>query len=379
VPPPVATAPLAGATPTVTPTGTPTAAATAPPLPLWTSVVVRPGDTLWAIAQRYGRTVNELLNANREIGDRSLIRVGDKIAIPSDDVHALWNATFDLPALPVPAADVVSLLPGCLQGRVTFVDGSAFPPGVKHEWYNGTWIERVVWADVDHDGTTDVVALIKCQPSQGSFDRVVAFRERPDGTFATIGLVLQLDWGAETDPNTIEDLESIDATPGGEILIDVYGTVCSCDRAVFPGGVSQRRTYGWNGQAFVQTAGSTTLVVPPGAYDLSVSASTMTYAKPVDGLRAGTMTVTLRNNGASAVEDLSVLVGGMESMACADPGPAPGGTCTIGRLAPGATRTVTLYESCHSDSGCGNDPPPELQVLIGDQQYDSQPVHVIFN
>jgi LysM repeat protein len=364
---------------TVPPASPPTAAATAQPLPPGTSVVVGPGDTLWSIAQRYGRTVDELLHANRQINDRSLIRVGDTIAIPSDDVHALWNATFDLPALPVPAADVVNLLPGCVQGRVTFVGGFLFPPGVKHEWYNGTWIEDVVRADVDHDGTTDVVALIKCMPGQGSFGRVVAFRERPDGTFSTIGLVLD-NWPAEDDVNTIDDLESIGATPGGEILVDVYGTTCSCDRAQYPGGVSQQRTYGWNGRAFVQTAGSTTFVMPPGRYDLSVSASPMTYAKPVDDLRAGTMTVTLRNDGATAVEDLSVLVAGLETMACADPGSAPGPTCTIGRLAPGATRTVTFHQSRQPGSGGGVDPPAQLQVRIGDQQYGgSQAVRLVFD
>jgi murein DD-endopeptidase MepM/ murein hydrolase activator NlpD len=44
--------------------------------------VVQPGDTLYSIAQRFGTTVDAIVAAN-DIADRSLIRVGQKLIIPT--------------------------------------------------------------------------------------------------------------------------------------------------------------------------------------------------------------------------------------------------------------------------------------------------------
>lgn len=46
---------------------------------------VQPGDTLYSIAQRYGTTVEALLDANTDILDASVIRVGQVINVPSVD------------------------------------------------------------------------------------------------------------------------------------------------------------------------------------------------------------------------------------------------------------------------------------------------------
>ena len=40
------------------------------------------GDTLWAIAHRYGTELDALLKANRNIKNPNLIHVGDKVVIP---------------------------------------------------------------------------------------------------------------------------------------------------------------------------------------------------------------------------------------------------------------------------------------------------------
>jgi N-acetylmuramoyl-L-alanine amidase len=49
--------------------------------------VVRPGDTLSAIARRYGTTVEVLARANH-IRDENLIVVGDKLRIPQGSAHS---------------------------------------------------------------------------------------------------------------------------------------------------------------------------------------------------------------------------------------------------------------------------------------------------
>jgi uncharacterized YkwD family protein/spore coat assembly protein SafA len=58
---------------------------------------VAPGDTMWKIAVRYQIGVSELIKANPQIKNPSMIYVGQKIAIPSiDDVKALEQQVIDL-------------------------------------------------------------------------------------------------------------------------------------------------------------------------------------------------------------------------------------------------------------------------------------------
>lgn len=45
-------------------------------------VTVRPGDTLWLLAQRYGTTVSAITAANPQITDPNRLQVGQKICIP---------------------------------------------------------------------------------------------------------------------------------------------------------------------------------------------------------------------------------------------------------------------------------------------------------
>lgn len=48
------------------------------------SHIVRAGDTLWDIGQRYGVSVDQLMAANPHIADRNLIYPGQEIAIPGE-------------------------------------------------------------------------------------------------------------------------------------------------------------------------------------------------------------------------------------------------------------------------------------------------------
>jgi hypothetical protein len=82
--------------------------------------------------------------------------------------------------------------------------------------------------------------------------------------------------------------------------------------------------------------------------------------EPVDGVRAGTPIVTVRNGGASAVEDVSILLWNYDIGLY---------TRAIGRLDPGVAATVAFPDaiSCRSGEECVD--PFELQVRIGDQVY----------
>jgi hypothetical protein len=218
------------------------------------------------------------------------------------------------------------------------------------------------------------------------------FRRGPDRAFETIGLVVEAAGADDAieHADVIAKVSSIEITPPGEIRVEVGdGNATHTDESLQ--GLHQHRTYGWNGSAFVQTAGSTSFVVPRGTFDLSVGASPMTYAKPVNDRRAGTMTVTVRNNGATTVEDLSVQLAMEPGEAdCADSGARPGPSCVVGPLAPGATRTVTFHHSipaCEAGSDCesGADPNAQvnpwadLQVRIGDQKYsETRSLPVVF-
>jgi len=292
----------------------------------------------------------------------------------SADLYGLANATLDVPVRPAGFEE-------CAQGpRTKFVNGRSGEI---------TLIGSASEADVDHDGALDVVAGIDCSIGEGHFRQLVAFHRRPDRTFATIGIVVQAVESPDYE-NEIANVYDMEITPLGEIRVGVgdYNTMHSDE---FLQGVHQFRTYGWNGTAFVQTAGSTSFMVPAGTVDLSVNATPMTYAPPVNGMRAGTLTVTIRNDGATAVEDLSVLLAMVPGQSvCAVPGVSFEPVCAVGPLDPGATKTVTFHHSipaCESGSECssGTDPRDrvnrwaDLQVRIGDQKYSEvRGVPVVF-
>ncbi len=58
---------------------------------------VAPGDTMWKIAVRYQIGVSELIKANPQITNPSMIYVGQRLNIPSiDDVKALEQQVIEL-------------------------------------------------------------------------------------------------------------------------------------------------------------------------------------------------------------------------------------------------------------------------------------------
>jgi LysM repeat protein len=73
-----ATAPAPGASPTVAPTPSPTKVTGTVP---GQKYVVQPGDTLVAIAEEFGVTVQELIDANG-LTNPDVLRVGQELIIP---------------------------------------------------------------------------------------------------------------------------------------------------------------------------------------------------------------------------------------------------------------------------------------------------------
>ncbi len=84
-------------TPTVTPTPTPTATPT--PTPTYVAYQVVRGDTVWALARRFGSTVTAIVQENG-LNSKALIRVGQTLQIPVAGTTAVTPPTVAPPAAP---------------------------------------------------------------------------------------------------------------------------------------------------------------------------------------------------------------------------------------------------------------------------------------
>lgn len=57
--------------------------------------LVKRGDTLSELAERYGVTVDAIMEANPKIRNRDLIYTGDTIEIPGTKVRSVWKKVID--------------------------------------------------------------------------------------------------------------------------------------------------------------------------------------------------------------------------------------------------------------------------------------------
>ncbi|WP_433535807.1 hypothetical protein ACQPZK_28240 [Micromonospora sp. CA-249363] len=184
----------------------------------------------------------------------------------------LLAATVSLPAWNTPAE--------CPTGRVRL--------GAEPARDDVNELVEVDHGDLDGDGATETVALVRCVfGTRGPF-QVVAFDRDAAGRVVTLGRVTGT---ASPTPGWVTDL---DVRDDGEIRVEVLD--------VAPGGGwpeknSQRqwRGYRWAGDAFEQVSGPTSFGPNPRSTDLSVTATDVVLTAATDGSRSGAVTVRIRN------------------------------------------------------------------------------------
>ncbi|WP_329110279.1 hypothetical protein OG792_15285 [Micromonospora sp. NBC_01699] len=204
------------------------------------------------------------------------------------------------------------------------------------------------YGDIDDDGATETVALVRCLVNQGGPAQVVAFDRDESGRIVTVGQVVR------TDPSTPQWLLDVEVRADGVVRVEV------ADLA--PGGGwdldwSQRqwRGFSWNGERFTQSEGERTFPDNQYRLNLTVTATDLVYRAPDDdGTRTGEITVTMTNVGPVTAPrprlDFALVPDG--GAATASPGwyacreRAVNGQhlyCTLSPLAPGEKRKLTFH------------------------------------
>ena len=253
---------------------------------------------------------------------------------------ALYSAELDLPAWPPETSDNAK----CATGPVRFQDGDALVND------NNLWIAGVAYADVDRDGRAETFARIFCINGNDSPSQVVAFTPASGGGVRTIGSVLQ-------QTGDVVAICGVRAGTNGAVQVETADFPVPW-RCADPTSADERYvtrqwlTFVWNGSAFVQQ-GTTAHTTNPYATDLELSSTDLVLTKQANGHYVGSMTLTVRNTGTSAIpfKTHTVISDGLRLVdppyGCAlDPSSTGGGMedifCTGAKLAGGATRTVTL-------------------------------------
>jgi len=241
---------------------------------------------------------------------------------------------------------------------------------------------RYVLTDVDHNGIGDAVVLIGCHLGDPPIYQVAAFARDSGNAIQTLGQVVG---PVNGDINAAYDVA---ANADGSIRVNLsqpHGTSGSA----LAGIVFQWRTYRWTGNAFAQSAGSTSFDVDKSVTRLSVTASALTVAKAKGASRAAKVTVTVRNTGTATVPDVwlrpilddffTVLSGGTHHCT----GKFDQVRCDVGDIPAGSARGVTLdltiaeddVEYLHENAD-GDPDDSVIQVRVGDQLYTTQRIRV---
>ncbi|GAA2195596.1 hypothetical protein [Micromonospora lupini] len=185
----------------------------------------------------------------------------------------LLAATVSLPAWTTPA--------DCPTGRVRL--------GAEPARDDVNELVALDHGDLDGDGATETVALVRCVfGTRGPF-QVVAFDRDTAGRVVTLGRVTGT---ARPTPGWVT---ALDVRDDGEVRVEVAD--------IAPGGGwplknSQRqwRGYRWSGDGFEQVSGPSTFGPNPRSTDLSATATDLVLTPAADGSRSGAVTVRIRND-----------------------------------------------------------------------------------
>ncbi len=174
--------------------------------------------------------------------------------------------------------------------------------------------------------------------------QVVAFRGTP-ATLTLMGQVVGPVVGLGDDLTTVRDIEAAKGAVRVEVtrLALVSVGLSPPDLAA----TTQWRTFAWNGNGFTQTAGSTTFAADTSAAKLTGTATRLVFAPPVEQCRTGELTLTVRNDGPRAAENVTAAVILPEYNVDPCPNPPAGQSYgsalgDFGTIPAGSSKTVTV-------------------------------------
>ena len=155
------------------------------------------------------------------------------------------------------------------------------------------------------------------------------------------------------------------------------------DESAFAAQVTQWRTYGWNGERFTQTAGSTSFEANRTANQLTISAAPVVFAKPQGPMRHGTVRVSVHNTGATPASAVAVrlIIDDWLSLTagpCDPKGLSNAAESCPTDIAAGGTRTITFSATITAADantliaqGGQNHNLVVIQLRLGDQLYST--------
>ncbi|WP_410814368.1 hypothetical protein [Micromonospora sp. 067-2] len=184
----------------------------------------------------------------------------------------LLAATVSLPAWAAPAA--------CPSGRVRL--------GTDPARDDTNQLVAIDQGDLDEDGATETVALVRCVfGTRGAF-QVVAFDRDTGGRVITLGRVTAT---ARPTPGWVT---AVDVDTDGAVRVEVADIAPGSG---WPLEYSQRqwRGYRWTGDGFEQVSGPRAFGPNPHSADLGVTATDLVLTTEPDGTRSGSVTIRVRN------------------------------------------------------------------------------------
>jgi hypothetical protein len=206
-------------------------------------------------------------------------------------------------------------------------------------------LEQTAALDVDHDGATETVAIIRCLPGP---TQVIAIKAHRAGGLSTLARVTR------SNVSDAQDTVGVSPAPNGRVAVKVgdIGICCQTPRAER---ITQVRTFAYQDGAFHQTAGPTTFNADTSYANVTATAPTVVFTDTQGsaGTWIGTLTVTVTNHGPHPASSLTVLIGTPPATRY---GKAPGSwgrcqplgadkspyLCRIGSLGAGSSATLTL-------------------------------------
>jgi hypothetical protein len=268
----------------------------------------------------------------------------------------------------------------CPTGPTTFTRGNHDSPDKSQ-----LTVEKTAAVDLDQDGGTETVAIIDCHVGQAGTYQAVAVKAAPDGSLSTLGEIIHAD-------PTMADIKGVAAGPGGTVALTV-GDIVPCCATPLSLELTQVRTFAWNGSAFTQVDGPTTFTADASVADVVVSAPTLNFGAKVNGTRTGTLTLTVRNRGPQAAEQVTILLDlrdffsigpGQDWAKCPVPGADSPATrlCQLGTLPAGSTVTLTLPLTTQADASYMQPADAwtvNLYPRTGNLKYPSVPIPVTFS